>query len=98
MRPPMTVFVCLGAVWLSALIFATPEAGASLAHPNSLPTKRLEAIPPEIRPVGRPRAIPATIKREKPGEEPVGPPVRRGKGLAQPAPQSENDTVQSASR
>lgn len=96
MRPPMTVFV--GAVWLGALIFATPEAGASLAHPNSLSTKRLKAIPPEIRPVGRPRAIPATIKREKPGERPVGPPVRRGKGLAQPASQRENDTIQSASR
>ena len=78
----MTVFVCLGAVWLGALIFAIPEAGASLAHPNSLSTKRLKAIPPEIRPVGRPRAIPATIKREKPGERPVGPPIRRGKGLA----------------
>ncbi len=98
MRRPLTVIAGLGAVWLGALILATPEAGASLAQPNSLSTKRLKAIPPEIRPVGRPRAIPATIKRERPGEGPVGPPVRRGKGLAQPAPQSEDDTVQSASR
>ena len=32
LRPPMIVFACLGAVWLGALIFAVPDAEASLAH------------------------------------------------------------------
>ena len=89
MLSSMTVFACL-AVWLGALIFPIPKAEASLAHPYNLSTKRFQTIPPEIRPVGRPRPIPARLKREKPGEKPVGPPVRRGKGLAQSAPRSED--------
>ena len=99
MRPLMIVFVCLGAVWPGGLIFGTPKAEASLAKPSNLPAKRLDALPQEIRPISRPQAIPATIKREKqPGEAPLGPPIRRGKGLAQAASQCEDFPPRGASR
>jgi hypothetical protein len=75
MRPLLALAV-LG----SGLIFAMPTSKASLGKTHDAPAL-LPDQPPRGKPLNRPKSIPATLKN-KPGEAPAGPPIRRGKGLA----------------
>ena len=74
--------------WLSffamfsfGLAGAAAPAWASLGDANTASTLSLNR-PEMSRPLQRPKAKPATIKKkQEPGQAPGGPPIKRGKGL-----------------
>jgi len=69
----------LFAIFGFALVVTAAPAAASLGNANTA----LSLDRPEVsRPLQRPKAKPATIKKkQEPGEAPAGPPIKSGKGL-----------------